>query len=555
MRVLEQSRRSERERRGVGLRPVVEALEGRALMARAGLLDPAFGVGGLVVQGFGNGTTATINAVAVQPDGKIVAVGEVGTGAPTNQSDWIVLRYTAAGTLDPTFGQGGLIVTSFTGEVGSDDAVVIQPDGKIVVGGSGSTFNGLPLSSVTFGLVTRYNTNGSLDTTFGDGGSIALIGGHFSQINAMALDAGKIVATGGTSPDSLEIARLDADGTLDTTFGPFDDGYSRLAFPIPAAPSGVTVNPTSVSFSAVAVEPDGTIVAGGALLAAPPSAISEWALATFSPTGLNVAMAADFAGQTLVASALTSLTTLPDGTILAEGTVGNTNGTNGSNVFLAEYHENLTLATAFGSGGHMNTLPGLAAGMVVQPNGQIVVSAGQSPGTFVARYNANGSPDPTFGFGGVTPIATVGGLPLNVASLAFSPVDDTIVFGGDVGTIAVSPRGILLGKLFAATTPPAPPRVTPAIALRGLSIKAVAGQSFTQQVATVTITATAGIRPIIAWGDGTFSAGTLVPFQGAFAVVGTHRYAPRGLTRRPSLSPTPPPARRCFCPAGSITVS
>jgi uncharacterized delta-60 repeat protein len=127
-----------------------------ALHAAAGDLDPTFGTGGIVTTDFGN-TPDDGQEVAVQPDGKIVVAGYRG-------SDFAVARYNVDGSLDATFGTGGLVVTDLYGN--SRDiagGMALQPDGKIVLAGQTST----PAITVTdqdFALV-RYNSDGSLDST------------------------------------------------------------------------------------------------------------------------------------------------------------------------------------------------------------------------------------------------------------------------------------------------------------------------------------------------------------------------------------------------------
>jgi len=180
-----------------------------------GSLDTSFGGTGKVNTPFGAGQ-ATARDVAIQPDGKIVVVGNaVGT---TNQ-DFAVARYNANGTLDGTFGNGGTV----TIPVGTFDdyayGVVLQPDGKIVLTGSAS--NGV-FDDVA---LVRLNPNGSLDGTFGTGGKVV---NAFSATKDLAYDIvrqvdGKLVIVGTTQGaginEDLLVARFNLDGTIDGTFG------------------------------------------------------------------------------------------------------------------------------------------------------------------------------------------------------------------------------------------------------------------------------------------------------------------------------------------------
>src|SRR5438445_8472740 len=135
--------------------------------ATAGDLDPTFGTGGMVMTDI-NRSTDIANAVAVQADGKLVVVGQTYKNNDYSTEDFAVTRYNTDGTLDNTFGRGGKVRTDFPGLAAVSSAVVIQPDGKIVVAGGAFpqfTFAG------NFEVV-RYNPNGSLDRSFGNGGIV-----------------------------------------------------------------------------------------------------------------------------------------------------------------------------------------------------------------------------------------------------------------------------------------------------------------------------------------------------------------------------------------------
>ncbi|HSA59291.1 MAG TPA: hypothetical protein VLJ37_06355 [bacterium] len=182
-----------------------------------GSLDTSFGTDGIVITDIG-GDYDQAYAVAVQSDGKIVV-----TGAGNNSSTFATARYNSNGTLDISFGTGGLVTTDFGGAGAGAADLKIQADGKIVV--AGYTNGG---SDTDFALV-RYNTNGSLDAAFGTGGKIITDisdGGAGDNINSIDLqEDGKIVAGGGAATDLLGfsqdfcVARYNVDGTLDTSFG------------------------------------------------------------------------------------------------------------------------------------------------------------------------------------------------------------------------------------------------------------------------------------------------------------------------------------------------
>ena len=129
-----------------------------------GLLDTAFGIGGKVTTNFGQRDWAWAGAIAIQPDGKILAAGSA--GAPSNHH-FALARYNPDGSLDVTFGVGGKVITDFSGLLESAEALAIQSDGKIVAAGLVSQGR----TSSDFRLA-RFNPNGSLDTTFGIDGKV-----------------------------------------------------------------------------------------------------------------------------------------------------------------------------------------------------------------------------------------------------------------------------------------------------------------------------------------------------------------------------------------------
>jgi uncharacterized delta-60 repeat protein len=180
-----------------------------------GNLDTSFGVGGKLTTDFARGDSRA-TALVLQPDGKLVAAG---TAQGVTGHDFALVRYNTDGSLDTSFGNGGRVLTDFTGGTDEVTALVLQPDGKLVAGGSTSAN-----ATGDFALA-RYNPNGSLDTSFGDGGKRTT---NFVDkgegISALILQPnGKIVAAGQALPkDSFTdfaLARYESDGGLDATFG------------------------------------------------------------------------------------------------------------------------------------------------------------------------------------------------------------------------------------------------------------------------------------------------------------------------------------------------
>src|ERR1043165_6603978 len=230
-------------------------LSGRTVLAVDGDLDPTLGTDGKVWTDFDHSTDIA-NAVATQADGKLVVVGATYQDNDFSDENFAVARYNPDGTLDKTFGVGGKVQTDFPGLAAVASSVVVQPDGKIVVAGGAFllfTFAG------DFKLA-RYNPDGSLDTSFGDGGIVTTTFPEGSYAFDMALQAdGKIIGAGTVFVDfnpgessntDFALARYNPDGTPDATFG--NGGQVSTDF----------LGLEDDSFS-VLIQPDGKIVAVG----------------------------------------------------------------------------------------------------------------------------------------------------------------------------------------------------------------------------------------------------------------------------------------------------
>jgi uncharacterized delta-60 repeat protein len=206
-----------------------------------------------------------LGGITIQPDGKLVTAGSA-PGSGTNYFDFSVSRYLANGQRDLAFGSGGTVVTDLTGQKDTAEVVVVQPDGKIVVAGTG--WNGPNFDFI----VARYTASGALDPTFGVGGKAVLdMGpGSYNEIWDMALQAdGKIVLSGNIDSVSA-VARLNPDGTLDTTFG--TNGAVTTLF------SGQGGR----SFG-VAIQADGKIVTAGTIFGG--NASSRFGVARYNTDG------------------------------------------------------------------------------------------------------------------------------------------------------------------------------------------------------------------------------------------------------------------------------
>lgn len=184
-----------------------DGLSNRFAIARIipsmGIVDNTFSFDGKVVADFG-GLSAVAKTVAVQPDGKILVGGVAG-------NRFAMVRYSAEGSLDQSFGTGGKVLTNRGQEVSLED-MVLQPDGKILVVGTASS------GAYPAYTLIRYLPDGSLDLNFGEDGAAVVPSGILVSV-ALQSD-GKIVAAGSTFPGSgLQVLRFLANGTLDPSFG------------------------------------------------------------------------------------------------------------------------------------------------------------------------------------------------------------------------------------------------------------------------------------------------------------------------------------------------
>jgi uncharacterized delta-60 repeat protein len=348
-----------------------------------GTPDPSFGTNSSVSTFVGSSVRAY--AVVVQQDGKIVALG----ASPTGGNDLTLVRYLPTGSLDQSFGSGGIVMTdvaALTGyTVGSQGVsrVLVQADGKIVAGFEAANYNG-----DGFGLV-RYDSKGSLDPSFGGGGAVVTLfppycGADGERDLALQPD-GKIVALGwvastggecigGPSIVQATLVRYNADGSLDASFG--TGGIAQGAY-------GSTDQSGPM---ALALQPDGKIVTAGAA----EGNHSEFVLdrhnadgsldRSFAPKGYVLT---PFAGDSTAAAVAVQ----SDGKIVAAGSTG---AGGGEKVVLARYRTSGSPDRGFGTDGVTRTSirGGIGATSIALQSRKIIVGGSLSTGhTFVLlRY-------------------------------------------------------------------------------------------------------------------------------------------------------------------------
>jgi uncharacterized delta-60 repeat protein len=311
----------------------------------------------------------------------------------TSGFDFAVVRYNTNGSLDASFGTGGKVVTDLGSSQDYAQGVVLQGDGKIVV--AGYTGSGLTHDFA----VVRYNPDGSLDTSFGTGGKVITDFGGDDFGRALVLQAdGKIVVAGsydspgGTADEDFALARYNPDGSLDTTFGSGGKVLTNYN------------GPSRDMVHALVLQGDGKIVAAG-------ESNQNFALARYNPDGsLDTTFGSGGRATTVFTyrqSVIRGLALQGDGKLVATGDSNGSAGT-GDDFALARYNANGTLDTTFGSGGTVLTdFPGpvdVADAVALQPNGKILAAGYTTNGSGynfgLIRYNPDGSLDFSFGSGG-----------------------------------------------------------------------------------------------------------------------------------------------------------
>ena len=357
-----------------------------------GTLDTTFNVGGNGVNG------GRVTWLAVQPDGKVLVVGQGVTGYNGNTSNG-VFRINTDGSFDNSFVSGFATSPSI-------EQIELLPDGKAIIGGFFSTYSG----NTVRGIV-RVNANGSFDNTFST---------SFTQANVVGMDLqpdGKIVVGGffEIGASTKAIARLNANGSIDNSF----------TSPLSGDDSG---------FDSIKVQPDGKILAAGVALISG----QNYALVRFNSDGsldnslLNVS---DSYGYNVRLQA--------DGKILLAGLFTRF-AVGGEHNGLARFNANGTIDNSFAP---QFTTYGSVNAIVQQPDGKVIVGgqfqrAGGSASYNIARFNADGTFDNTFATGTGTAPDRSGGSN-QVRALAIQP-DGKILVGGQFGTFNGSTQRVLV---------------------------------------------------------------------------------------------------------------
>ena len=364
--------------------------------------DTTFGNNGKTHTGFGV-TNAKAYVVVTQPDGKIIVGGSAYTANPKNlyttaTNNAVLRRYNSDGTIDTTFGNEGIVTYNYNIIYNSNEIntgvgkLILQPDGKIlaVIGGAPTLF------------LIRFNTNGSVDTSFGNNEThifIIPIGLFVIQPDAKIITAYKqdhYNSFGQVDSSYFRTERYNVDGTLDTSFG--TDGIVITDF-------GFGYNYAT----AIALQPDGKIIVTGV------SYNNKFAMARYTTNGdLDTTFDGDGKVITSLGSGLKSyasyVSVQADGKIIVAGLSYTSIDPQEFSFSIAKYNPNGSLDTSFDGDGIVNNpfddAPGTAINfntIIEQLDGKFLVTTDTGSVNLefeLRRYNASGSDDTSFGNNG-----------------------------------------------------------------------------------------------------------------------------------------------------------
>ncbi|HET9579460.1 MAG TPA: hypothetical protein VFP44_16635 [Usitatibacter sp.] len=371
------------------------------------------------------------NRAVVQPDGKVVIAGAAHFGSRQYQ----ITRYNADGSLDAPFGISGTILEPLGAGDGAAWAIALQPDGKIVVAGN------VRSDKDRFGLA-RFNPDGTLDLSFGGGGSAKSAGPGDSGAFAMAIQPDGKIVLGGYSMTAASggrkvftVARYNADDTLDTTFG--SNGFA-------IAPAGAS----DEVIRSIGIQADGRIVAAGPAASGGTRLMRFNANGTIDGTWATPSVAYTNGGNDMVMQS--------DGRIAI---VVGVNGGGVGEVGVLRLNADGTVDTSFGNGNcafgpcpgvaHMSISDSVTGYGLALQSGKYVVSgdtidgAGR-PGVAIGRFTSTGASDTTFGAGGSSNVVRPTGSGDAGRGLALRPDGRIVVAGlangnfGDFDSLAVA---------------------------------------------------------------------------------------------------------------------
>lgn len=405
-----------------------------------GTLDHSFGNGGKVVTKLSS-LNDVVTAIKLFDNGKVLAAGY---STVNGKYGFSLVKYNSDGSFDNSFNDSGKVFTSLTANPDYAGPMVIQPDGKIVVGGFSQT------ASFNADLaVVRYNSNGTLDNSFGTGGIVVKDLGEFNDVihDITLQQDGKIVAVGYSIVPSegarAMVIRFKSNGDLDSTFGTNGVVFSHISNLVGSF-SGV-----SVSYG-VRVQQDGKIVVGGNYNE--PGNQARAFIARYNSDGT---FDTSFDGDGIkpldfnIFSIVDKIDIQPDGKIVSIGH----NGTGLTQTLaLVRLNTNGSFDNNFGVNGKVTTsfdnVGAFGKSIVILENRVLVIghtSDASGNSKFISvRYNYNGTLDTGFGTAGK--IVFDFGQDKNIATSVSVNSSGSFVLGGYTSILSVVDEDYALAK-------------------------------------------------------------------------------------------------------------
>jgi uncharacterized delta-60 repeat protein len=395
--------------------------------AASGDLDATFGTGGKVITDFG--ANDVLNSSVLQSDGKIVVAG-------SSNNNFAIARYTTSGVLDSSFDTDGANPVDF-GSTDAAYAVAVQSDGKIVAAGaSGGNF-----------ALARVNSNGPWDTTFDSDGRVTTDLLSIDEAYAIAIQSDGKIVLAGKSNDDFAVARYNSDGSLDTSFNALG-----------AIPGTLTTDFGSAEeIRSIAIQSDGKIVvAGSSGVFTPDVAVARYNTNGTPDTSFDGdgKVTVDFNGD---ADWANSVSIQSDGKIVVGGAASSPSGD--SDFGLIRLTSTGGLDSTFDSDGKvkMNIFnTDVISTILILDNGKILAAGYSFPATkynvTLARYNTSGSLDTSFGTEGIVTTSMSEGDSYAMSALIQS--DGKIVVSGYV--ITTPNNDFFLNRYAHSAEPTAP---------------------------------------------------------------------------------------------------
>lgn len=396
-----------------------------------GAVDNSFGTNGQVVTNLSSGADIAKD-IAIQPDGKIVITGSV-FNSTSAQTDMLCMRYLSNGNIDSTFGTTGKVYIDVSGKNDQANAVFIQSNGKILLGG-----NALNTDSVNVYCTTRLNADGTKDNFYGTGGmqTISFFGQGDIAAGMAVFSNGRFIQAGQSVAGAsffISMVKYKANGFADSSFSADGKNFTGIGSSDDAA------------YKMIKLPWDNSLLLAG-------TSNGYWVMAKFSRRslaldssfGINGIVSTTYQHPNDPAAEPDIAVDAKTGKIYLAGYAGK------GGVTIIRFDKKGNIDKTFGSKGEVTyPLTIYYGGLAVQGDGKILIAGLRQSGTtgyyLAARINTNGSTDNSFGTNG-----EVQGLPLNVNSIQIKQGSSDILlagrasvnFNGAVAVMALKANGI-----------------------------------------------------------------------------------------------------------------